>query len=731
MPESRAVVITLAEVLTGLLGPGASDEVIPAELGRLGRVLDVDRVYIFENSVDPITGERSTSQRYEWTLDNIRPEIDNPALQNIPYSAYVPRWERELGAGRPVHGAIRTFPPEERPVLEAQDIQSLLVVPITVDQEFWGFMGFDACRTDRVWTDLEIEALQATAAAFGTSLRARRAEAELRLNAAVFANTQDGVAILDSDLSILRHNSALLGPVDPSDDRLIGQGLETLVDDPEFGPAMRAEVELHGHWRGEVRRRGVEDVSYALLSISRVPGDHAGAHRHVAVFTDISRLKATQDRLAYMGLHDALTGLANRSQLEGHLSDTLVRAQLTGRRVGVLFFDLDHFKTVNDSLGHAPGDEILRAVGDRLADQMRSGDLVARLGGDEFVVVLGGLESAEDAMQMGRDLLTELRRPYQLASGLEVFSSASLGVSVFPDDGRSPELLMQHADAAMYSAKAAGRGLVQRYRSAMTDAARSRLSIETRLRRAIEQGQLQTWFQPQFSFETGELVGLEALTRWPQPDGSFVPPSRFIPVAEALGLIEEITVSSLVAGSQLSRTLEATWGRTIILAVNLSPILLGRQEPVEFLRRVLEAHPFPQGSLELELTETALLMNPKRAVQLLEGLRGLGGGLAIDDFGTGYSNLGVLRALPIDTLKIDASLVADIPQDRGAAAIVRTIQELARNLGLSTVAEGVQNPSQRDFLKEIGTTAWQGYLGSPALNAEEVLERIPLWQAAS
>jgi diguanylate cyclase (GGDEF)-like protein len=731
MSQTRAVVVTLAEVLTGLLGPGASDEVIPTELGRLGRVLDVDRVYIFENAFDPETGLRITSQRYEWTFDGIRPEINNPNLQNIPFEGFVPRWERELGAGRPVHGAIRTFPEEERPILEAQDIQSLLVVPITVDEEFWGFMGFDACRAVREWTDLEIEALQATAAAFGTSLRARRAEAELRLNAAVFANTQDGVAILDSDLNILRFNSALVGTLGSAANLLVGEPVETLVDDPQFGPVMRGDIERLGHWRGEVRRRGPEEAAYALLSISRVPGDQTGSHRHVAVFTDISRLKATQDRLAYMGLHDALTGLANRSQLEGHLAESMVRAEITSRRVGVLFFDLDHFKTVNDSLGHAPGDEILRAVGDRLTDQIQAGDLVARLGGDEFVVVLNGLESAEDAMHFGRELLAELRRPYQLASGIEVFTSASLGVSIYPDDGRSPELLMQHADAAMYSAKAAGRGLVQRYRSAMTDAARSRLSIETRLRRAIEHGQLETWFQPQFSFETGALIGLEALTRWPQPDGTFVPPNRFIPVAEALGLIEDITVGSLIAASRLSRELEAASGRTMIVAVNLSPILLGRQEPVDFLRRILEEHPFPQGALELELTETALLMNPKRAVQLLEGLRGLGGGLAIDDFGTGYSNLGVLRALPIDTLKIDASLVADIPQDRGAAAIVRTILELARNLGLSTVAEGVQTLEQRDFLKELGTTAWQGYLGSPALTREEILGRIHDWSVPS
>jgi diguanylate cyclase (GGDEF)-like protein len=416
------------------------------------------------------------------------------------------------------------------------------------------------------------------------------------------------------------------------------------------------------------------------------------------------------DELSYQAHHDALTGLPNRLLFQDRLTHALALAPRTANQLVVVYMDLDRFKQVNDSLGHAAGDELLRQAARRLQGCLRSSDTLARLGGDEFTAVLTQLTVPAGAMRAARQMLEVMRAPFVIGNR-ELFVTLSLGISVYPDDGTDAATLMVNADVAMYRAKELGRDNFQWFDAELNDAAREKMELEGDLRHALEQGELRLEYQPQCD-RTGKVVAFEALMRWKHPRLGEVSPSRFVPLAEESGLIVPMGEWALRTACNQAAAWRAA-GHDVRVSVNVSAMQFRRGDWVDTVRHALRDAGLPPQALELEITESLLLQSAKESSANLFELRALDVGVAIDDFGTGYSSLSYLHKLPISTLKIDQSFVREIGlapiSGQEDAPIIRTIIALAHNLGMSVVAEGVETSQQQRVLIELGCEYLQGY----------------------
>ena len=450
-----------------------------------------------------------------------------------------------------------------------------------------------------------------------------------------------------------------------------------------------------------------------------INGPDGKAVRVDGVVSDISDRKLHAERIAYQANHDALTGLPNRILLNDRISRALAQARRSDQHVAILFLDLDGFKFVNDSYGHAFGDALLRTVAARLEVVIRESDTVARLGGDEFVILLPSLARSEDAVQVAEKVLQAFSVQI-LQDGRDLHLSASIGISVFPQDGDSSDLLLQHADVAMYRAKANGRNGFKAYSVEMGVQAQDRMEIETALRVALERRQLELHYQPQVDGVSGRIVGVEALLRWHHPTLGMVPPSRFIPVAEETALIIPIGEWVLRTAAAQAKAWHAGGHTELCVAVNMSAKQFQQQDVPALVRDVLDRTGLPAQCLELELTESVLMQGTDAAVQTMRQIKSLGVRLALDDFGTGYSSLSYLKRFPIDVLKIDQSFTFEVTSDDGAASITRAIIAMARSLNMTTVAEGVETREQQDFLSALGCDVMQGYHISRPLPASQI-----------
>ena len=425
------------------------------------------------------------------------------------------------------------------------------------------------------------------------------------------------------------------------------------------------------------------------------------------------RMQAEQ-RIWHVAHHDSLTGLPNRALLHDRLQQTLALAQRDRHRVAVMFLDLDRFKTVNDTLGHAIGDELLKHVAERLTSVVRAVDTVSRLGGDEFVIVLHEMSSPDDAVQVAEKILGALSTVV-IIDGHQLRATPSIGISIFPDDGDEVFALMKNADTAMYHAKAAGRNNFQFFARKMNEQAAHFFSLENRLRHAIEAGQLQLHYQPLIDWPRRQVCGMEALLRWNDPQHGIVEPDEFIPIAEETGLIVPIGDWVLAEALQQNRLWQQEGRPLLPVSVNLSPRQFRQKNLVDTLRRVLADTGQPARLLELEITESTLMHDIEETQAKLQEISAMGVQLVIDDFGTGYSSLSYLKRFPVHKLKIDQSFVRDLTIDPEDAAIVTAIIGLAGSLGLDTLAEGVETREQLDVLHELGCEKFQGYLFSPPL----------------
>jgi diguanylate cyclase (GGDEF)-like protein len=420
-------------------------------------------------------------------------------------------------------------------------------------------------------------------------------------------------------------------------------------------------------------------------------------------------LRAQSQSLQDMAEHDALTGLPNRLLLADRLSQSIARAQRTPTKSAILFIDLDHFKQINDSLGHSAGDGLLQAVARRLSGVVRDGDTVARLGGDEFILLVEGLDDVRTARQLAAKIIDAFETPFHI-DGNAFSIGASIGISLCPDDGDDLETLLRNADAAMYQAKADGRGGYSFYSAEMTEQARARLMIEADLRQALEASQFELFYQPVLSVRDGRVVGAEALLRWHHPGQGLLMPDTFIHVAEESNLINAIGLWVVEQGCrQIVAWQEAGLGG-LVLATNLSAREFWNNPLVESVQRILDETGCSPAALEFEITESFLMHRPGHSRELISALRGLGISVAVDDFGTGYSSLAYLKQFPISKLKIDRSFVRDLGNDPDDQAIVRAIIALGHSLELAVVGEGVESEVQADFLRREGCDHMQGFL---------------------
>jgi diguanylate cyclase (GGDEF)-like protein/PAS domain S-box-containing protein len=423
---------------------------------------------------------------------------------------------------------------------------------------------------------------------------------------------------------------------------------------------------------------------------------------------DITERKTYQEQLERQANHDLLTGLPNRNLLTDRLDQSISRAERLGYFLGLVFIDLDNFKFINDSLGHAAGDELLVEMARRLQDCLRTSDTVARLGGDEFVLVLNDHYRINSIISLLERVLFEIGRPVNL-SGRELHVGASLGVAVYPQDGPNAESLLKHADVAMYAAKSRGRNNFQFFTPELNHVAEERLSLENAMRVGIERDEFMVYFQPKVDHRR-RIVGVEALARWNNSELGMIAPDRFIPIAEDTGLIGPLTTIVLKKAFAAAAVWPRTHGHAVQVAVNLSPKLFLGEDIVGHVAALLREAGLDPEQVELEITESVFLGDSERAVRILGEFKDLGTSLAMDDFGTGYSSLSYLRRFPLDIIKIDRSLVTGIEHEEEVAMIARAVISLGQSLRKTVVAEGVENQAQFDFLRYQGCHEFQGYL---------------------
>ncbi len=508
-------------------------------------------------------------------------------------------------------------------------------------------------------------------------------------------------------------------------EKLLGQRVMDVLPPEASAKVMDAlaEAERDGQSSGQQFRLMVpEGDLWFELSVAQ-KARHLGKEPHFIVLSrNISDRKRDEARMQYLAHHDPLTGLLNRFSLKASLEQAISQAERDHEALAVAFIDLDHFKDINDSLGHRVGDGLLVEVAVRLEAVVRKSDMVARLGGDEFVVAMTGAGEKAQIEALIEKILPVLRRPY-LVNGNRLHSGASIGVSMFPKDGKRVEQLMQCADTAMYQAKKSGRNGYCFFSQAMTQAAQTRLQLENDLRQALEKKQFSLQYQPQLYGNGTKLRGFEALIRWRHPELGWVPPTDFIPIAEDTGMIEEIGAWVLDEACRQRAQWGVQYPEAFCMSINLSVQQLRSPYLVDLVRSTLERHQLKAGDVELEITESMAMFDPQRSIEQMLGLHNLGVSLAVDDFGTGYSSLAYLKMLPIHCLKLDRVFVRDIQTDPNDAAISAATLALAHNLGLIVVAEGVETPEQCDFLLSRGCDVMQGYLFSKPEPPEIIEEK--------
>ena len=562
------------------------------------------------------------------------------------------------------------------------------------------------------------------------SLKRQREDRErLRQAAAVFDCTREGVLVTDRTGAIVHVNRALVEITGYTVEEVLGKRPNMFKSghhDLEFYQGVFKSLQETGDWHGEIWNRRKNGEIYPQWQTVRAITDEKGQLTHyVAVFTDISAIKKSQTDLARLVHHDPLTDLPNRLLFTDRTEQALTSAQRHKTGCALLMIDLDHFKIINDSLGHNVGDLLLKAVSGRLQRLFGKGYTVARLGGDEFAVLIENCSNASRAEVLAQQVLEAMKAAFEI-TGHQLFVSASVGISVFPGDALNAEQLLRNADSALFKAKSAGREGYALYTEELTVHALNRIEVASDLRRALEQQELRVFYQPVHDLRTSRLIGVEALVRWEHPLRGLVPPGEFIPIAERTGLIAEIDAWVLEQACWQMCQWQSAGVHLSFVAVNISSRLFARPELYTLVSTVLTDSGLDPALLELEVTESAVMEDSQGALEQMHRLRALGLRLAIDDFGTGFSSLLRLKQLPVQKLKIDQGFVAGLPEDNDDVAIVRAVIALSQSMGLQVHAEGIEHIEQAQFLLDFKCDLGQGYwFGRPVPASELDWQRAP------
>ncbi|WP_105255307.1 bifunctional diguanylate cyclase/phosphodiesterase [Pseudoalteromonas sp. T1lg75] len=547
-------------------------------------------------------------------------------------------------------------------------------------------------------------------------------QAANRLSKAV-AHSGTGVLITNYQLQIEYVNPKMLEMTGFDEEHFTNAKLLSVIakEMAIFNDDIEYDLRTRNYWRGDTMLEQIDGHAlWVSLSVSPIRDEEGGVNSYVVSAQDISFVKESQRKMEQLAYFDTLTGLANRTFFRMQLRKSMALAERGHYAFALFYFDLDEFKRINDTLGHDSGDQLLVEVANRLKNRLRTEDTIARLGGDEFAVLLSGIESQERAKEVAHTIQRTLNQPITLGNN-EVIVSASIGITMAPDDSSEEDQLLKHADLAMYEAKAKGKNTYHFYSSELNAAANERLYIENELRQGIRDSQFHLNYQPQVDSRTGKVLGFEALIRWTHPTQGAISPVKFIPIAEATGLIVELGEWVLREACRFSAR-RAQAGLEANISVNLSVRQFQDANLIPCLANILEQTKVAPKNLHLELTESMLMGDVDTAISQLHDIKRLGVSISIDDFGTGYSSLNYLKRFPVDVLKVDRSFVQDIPHDPNDMAITAAIIAMAQKLNLNVVAEGVETREQMEFLKANNCFVVQGYYFSPPLTEQGVAE---------
>nr|WP_241911877.1 EAL domain-containing protein [Telmatospirillum siberiense] len=550
----------------------------------------------------------------------------------------------------------------------------------------------------------------------------RLMDEKLRLAETVFAATVEAIVILDSDFRIVAVNPAFSAITGFSAEEVVGTlpVFFDLATDPDMLTSVLATIGRTGRWDQEQwsRRKSGEEFAKRLSIVGVADGD-GDIRQYVALFADVTQRKHDEERIRYQANYDSLTGLPNRSLFMDRLCQALHLAERAGQRVGLMYIDLDGFKLINDTLGHEVGDELLKEAAKRLLFCVRHGDTVARLGGDEFTIIMPNLGEIRYAPVIAQRMIEALEQPFHLENR-EAFISASIGITMFPDDAVDANTLLKNADAAMYRAKEQGKANYQFFTADINAEVSERMIIKNGLSKALEREEFTVYYQPKCDLATGRLTGVEALLRWRNMELGAVSPVKFIPVMEETGLIGTVGEWVLEMACQQYRIWRDAGHPHMRVAVNLSVRQLRQPNLARSVEEALRRAGIEASGIELEITESMIMRDTENAIDVLRTLSEMGIHLAMDDFGTGYSSLSYLKKFPVHTIKIDRSFINDIATDPDDQEIIRTIISMGHSLRRKVVAEGVETEEQRILLRKLRCDEMQGYLLSPPVPAAEI-----------
>jgi len=711
-----------------LLGSESLAQSMPEALRIVGEAIQVDRVFVMQE----VSGHLSSvALRYHWEAPDIQAPLGDLRLPTNPIdTAELVAWITPLSAGKPVINQLADSEGLVRRVLERYQNQSALLVPIILDDKLWGILCVGACKTQREWVASEIDTMKIFADIAGALIRRNETQALLASSRERFrvltATANDAIVTMDGGGLITHWNRAAERIFGYTESETVGRQVHEFLVPTRFqeraalglkafatsgkGGSLGKTVEM-----AAIRKDGIE----IAIEISLAGTQLGGQWQAIAIMRDITERKQATAYALRMARYDVLTGLANRAVFVEDLQNAIAVAKRSGGGVAVIYLDLDHFKDINDTLGHPAGDELLKAVAARLRANTRETDTVARFGGDEFAVVVADTADPADAALLADKIIKAIADPFSV-HGRDIHSGGSVGIAAYGADASDAETLLSHADVALYRAKSEGRGAYRFYNDAMDYEVQTRVKLGAELRTAIESDQLFLMYQPQISIDSGQITGVEALVRWRHPERGVLGADVFVPIAEEIGCIARLGRWVLWAACRQAKEWLDAGIAPKRVSVNVSALQFKTPGALaDDIAEALAETGVPPTLLELELTESVLAYASREHGDALQRLRSTGITIAIDDFGTGYSSLEYLSRSPSNRIKIAQAFVKNLDTKTGDAAIVRATIALAHELGLNIVAEGVETAAQADLLRGWGCGEAQGFHFARPLSGED------------